>query len=276
VRRGRLGLSKIRLTGGEPLVRFGIADLVALIAHTPGVEDIAMTTNGVLLTDLAPDLRRAGLQRVNISLDTLQPERFRRITRLGELGDVLAGIEAAESAGLHPIKINNVVMRGTNVDEIVDFARLTYERAWHIRFIEIMPVGGTAQSAQSEHVPMAEMRTTIEAACGPLAPANSAEPGAGPARYFHLPGARGTIGFISAVSEHFCFGCNRLRLTADGRLRPCLMSDEEIDLRQALRTGADEAEVQALLQQAIRRKPAGHHLAEGQIPVRRQMAQIGG
>jgi GTP 3',8-cyclase len=271
-----LGISKIRLTGGEPLVRLGVVELVSMIAKTPGIDDIAMTTNGVFLAQEAVHLKHAGLQRVNISLDTMSHAKFRSITRLGELDAVLAGIRAAERVGLHPIKINNVVMRGCNDDEIVDFARLTYRHPWHVRFIEFMPVGGTALKAIAEYVSVAAMRAVIEGACGPLASASSAGRGAGPARYYRLSGALGTIGFIAAISEHFCFGCNRLRLTADGRLRPCLMSDNEIDLRMALRSGADETVLQALLQQAIEHKPSGHHLDQGQIPLARQMAQIGG
>jgi cyclic pyranopterin phosphate synthase len=271
-----LGISKIRLTGGEPLVRLGMADLVEMIARVPGIDDIAMTTNGTLLTRYADDLKQAGLHRVNISLDTLRPERFHHITRLGKLADVLAGIEAAERAGLHPIKLNNVVMRGLNDDEVVDFARLTRDRAWHVRFIEVMPVGSIAGLATLEHVPAAAVRNAIESALGRLEPADGATRGNGPARYYRLAGAIGTIGFIAAVSEHFCFRCNRLRLTADGRLRPCLLADDEMDLRTPLRQGAGQQELQALLCTAIENKPAGHHLADGKVPLRRLMSQIGG
>jgi len=271
-----LGISKIRLTGGEPLVRLGIVDLVELISGVPGIDDISMTTNGILLPRYAEALKIAGLHRVNISLDTLQPDRFQRITRLGKLADVLAGIEAAGQAGLRPVKLNNVVMRGMNDDEVVDFARLTLDRAWHVRFIEVMPVGATAGLAEMEHVPMSEARGRIEDALGSLAPAGNDGKGNGPARYYRLPNALGTVGFISAVSEHFCFNCNRLRLTADGKLRPCLLSDQEIDLRAALRQGADLGELQTLLRTAIERKPAGHQLAEHGAPVNRQMSQIGG
>lgn len=271
-----LGISKVRLTGGEPLARLGIVDLVDMIAGVPGIDDISMTTNGILLPRYAEALKRAGLHRVNISLDTLQPDRFQQITRLGKLEDVLAGIEAAGQAGLQPVKLNNVVMRGMNDDEVVDFARLTLERAWHVRFIEVMPVGAMAGLAEMEHVPMSEVQDRIEDTLGSLAPAGNGGKGNGPACYYRLPNAPGTVGFISAVSEHFCFNCNRLRLTADGKLRPCLLSDQEIDLRAALRQGAALGELQMLLRTAIERKPAGHQLAEHTVPVNRQMSQIGG
>ena len=271
-----LGITKIRLTGGEPLARLGIVDLVAMISAVPGIDDIAMTSNGTLLAHYAEDLKRAGLHRVNISLDTLGPERFRRITRMGDLSDVLAGIEAAERADLRPIKLNNVVMRGFNDDEVVDFARLSLSRDWNVRFIEVMPLGELADSAEMGYVPIADVRRRIEAALGPLIPAGEGAQGNGPARYYRLVDALGTVGFISAVSEHFCFRCNRLRLTADGRLRPCLLSDEEIDLRGALRQGANREELEALLQRAIENKPAGHGLAAGMVPQGRSMSQIGG
>ena len=271
-----MGISKIRLTGGEPLARLGVVDLVEMIAGVPGIDDISMTTNATLLPRYADDLKRAGLHRVNVSLDTLRPERFQQITRLGRLEDVLAGIDAAARAGLQPIKINCVVMRGVNDDEIVDFARLTLAQPWHVRFIEVMPLGATAGLAKMEHLPVSEVRARIEESLGALIPAEKGDRGNGPARYYRLEQAVGTVGFISAVSEHFCFSCNRLRLTADGKLRPCLLSDQEIDLRQALRRGADSEVLQALLRTAIERKPAGHHLAEDMVPSERQMSQIGG
>lgn len=271
-----LGISKIRLTGGEPLARLGLADLVRMIAGVPGVDDISMTTNGVQLARCADELKAAGLHRVNVSLDTLRPERFAQITRLGRLEDTLAGIVAAERAGLTPVKINTVVMRGLNDDEVADFARLTLAREWHIRFIEVMPVGAIAGAAVLEHVSMQEIKARIAEAVGPLTPTEERMQGNGPARYFRLAGGRGTIGFISAVSEHFCFHCNRLRLTADGKLRPCLLSDAEVDVRAALRRGADVAELAAILQTAVQQKPAGHQLSAGVHPTERQMAQIGG
>jgi len=271
-----LGISKVRLTGGEPLVRLGIADLVRMLARIPGVDDLAMTTNGILLARYAEELTEAGLQRVNVSLDTLRPERFQRITRHWRLEDVLAGIEAARLAGLEPVKINTVVIRGMNDDEVVDLARKTRETEWNLRFIELMPVGnGVTGDWRERVVTAAEIRERIKAALGELEPAKMPT-GGGPARYYQLPGARGTLGFITPISEHFCYQCNRLRLTADGQLRPCLLSDREIDLRTPLRQGAGVAEIKRLILKAIESKPMQHHLEECQLPEKRAMSEIGG
>ena len=276
-----LGICKVRLTGGEPLVRLGLVDFVAQIARIPGIDDLSMTTNGTLLARHAADLAAAGLQRVNISLDTLRPDRFQRITRLGRLEDVLAGVEAAKAAGLLPIKFNIVVVRGLNDDEIVDLARRARTDGWHVRFIELMPIGANVGWASDGIVPVAEMKRRIEEALGPLQPVHGPV-GNGPARYYHLPGAAGrssaagTLGFIGAQTEHFCPTCNRLRLTADGRLRPCLLSDAEIDLRGPLRAGAGLETIKAILAQAIRSKPARHHLDEALPPQTRAMSEIGG
>jgi len=273
-----LGINKIRLTGGEPLVRRGIVDLVRALARIPGIDDLAMTTNGTLLARYAEDLAGAGLRRVNVSLDTLRPERFHSITRLGRLEDVLNGMEAAQQAGLEPVKINTVVMRRMNDDEVVDFARQTMESGWNVRFIEPMPVGNGVL-AEGEWwkrvVTGKEIRWQIEAALGPLEPAKM-RAGNGPARYYRLPGADGTLGFITPISEHFCHRCNRLRLTADGQLRPCLLSDYEIDLRAPLRQGADVAQIKELLLQGIASKPQQHHLDEQERPENRGMSEIGG
>ena len=290
-----LGIRRVRLTGGEPLVRLDIVELVRALRAIPGLEDLSMTTNGILLPRYAQALAEAGLDRVNISLDTLRPERFHKITRLGRLEDVLAGIEAAHAAGLEPVKINFVAVRNLNDDEIVDFARQTREQGWHVRFIEFMPVG--IWSANDEawkrdgFLPVRVIRQRIESALGELipypGPASQTDfatgvsssvrlLGGGPARYYRLPGATGTIGFISAVSQHFCATCNRLRLTADGRLRPCLLSDIELDIRAPLRAGATLEQVQELLRRAVALKPAGHRLSEGLSPHRRTMSQIGG
>lgn len=266
-----LGISKVRLTGGEPLVRSGLTGLVAMLAQVKGVDDISLTTNGMLLARYAGDLRAAGLRRVNVSLDSLRSDRFLQITRVGKLDDVLQGIEAAKFAGLSPVKTNTVVIRGTNDDEVVDFARLTIGGEWHVRFIEYMPF---PNGREGDHllVPVSEIRHRIET-LGKLEASFSS--GGGPAKYFRLPGARGTIGFISPISQHFCRECNRLRLTADGKLRPCLFSDEEIDLREPLRRGATADDLKLLIQGAVSRKPAGHRLAAG-ITCERLMAQIGG
>jgi cyclic pyranopterin phosphate synthase len=234
---------------------------------------------------MAGDLRQAGLQRVNVSLDTLQPERFRKITRYGNLKQVMAGIEAAERAGLTPIKINAVVVRGFNDDEIPAISALTQQHDWHVRFIELMPVGTEeaclpgvcdGSSRGQAFVSASEMRERIEQELGVLAPASKAPVGNGPASYYSLTGASGTVGFISAISEHFCFRCNRLRLTADGNLRPCLMADGEIDLKTPMRAGACDADLEALILEAVAAKPERHHLVENEHPLSRTMAQIGG
>jgi cyclic pyranopterin phosphate synthase len=270
-----LGISKVRLTGGEPLVRLGFVEFVRMLARIPGIDDLAMTTNGTLLAQYAAELAQAGLKRVNVSLDTLQHERFRQITRRGDLATVFEGIYAAREAGLVPLKLNTVVVRGLNDDEVVDFARLTLEGDWHVRFIEWMPLGTNTAWASDGYVSVGEVRRRIEDALGKLVPAK-VRVGNGPARYYRLSGAVGTIGFISPISEHFCYQCNRLRLTADGRLRPCLLSDYEIDLRTPLRQGADLAEIRELLIRSIRAKPDRHHLDESVSPRERAMSEIGG
>jgi len=266
-----LGIDKIRLTGGEPLVRADLARLVAMLAPTKGIDDVSLTTNGVLLADFATALKEAGLNRVNVSLDTLRPNRFREITGLGDApADVLAGIEAARSAGLEPVKINMVVMAGVNDDELLDFAKKTITEAWHVRFIELMPFVGS----QARFIPASEMRQRLEQ-IGPLEPCLPTK-GNGPAKYFRFPNARGTVGFITPLSEHFCFRCNRMRLTADGRLRPCLLSDYEVDLKQPLRRGASLDGLKELFLQAVASKPLRHQLAKGYVPRRRPFSQVGG
>jgi cyclic pyranopterin phosphate synthase len=266
-----LGITKLRLTGGEPLVRTGLTDLVAMLAKIKGIDDISMTTNGVLLDRYAVGLKKAGLHRVNISLDSLRPERFHKITRMGKLDDVLNGIEAAREAGLNPVKINMVVIRGTNDDEISHFALLTLSDAWHVRFIEFMPFMGNGKKNRFL-VPVSEIMERIEA-LGKLEP--SLLNGVGPARYYRFPGAKGTIGFISPVTECFCQACNRMRLTADGKLRPCLFSDDEIDLRGPLRQGMGVEEIKRLIRRAVAAKPERHKLMTG-VTCERFMSQIGG
>jgi len=266
-----LGIKKIRITGGEPLVRLGLSKLIQMLARIKEIDDISLTTNGILLAQYAAELKAAGLQRVNVSLDTLKPERFKYITRGGNLDDVLEGIEAAKSVGLNPVKINFVVMSGVNDDELLDFAAKTIDEVWHVRFIEHMPFGENTNA--SSFVPVEKMRQSL-AALGKLEPVSFK--GNGPAKYFRLPQANGTIGFITPVSEHFCFQCNRLRLTADGKLRPCLLSEAEIDLRQPLRSGISSAKLRRLIKKAAASKPRQHHLAEGQIPQGRSFSQVGG
>ncbi len=324
-----LGITKIRLTGGEPLVRKDIALLVAQIGSLEGLQDLSLTTNGFLLARYALAFARAGLHRVNVSLDTLRPDRFARIARRGSLEEVLDGIAAARRSGLEPIKLNCVVMRGWNEDEVADFSRLTLEQPVHVRFIELMPINwsqgddspsdlaslcalpaasrsrnasalplfahterdsfraafylkdtraqiGQLDAEQMRHafVPTAESRARIESALGLLEPADILTNG--PARTFRIPGARGTIGFISQVTNDMCLRCNRLRLTADGQLRPCLMADGEVDLRARLRAGAPDEEIADLFRAAVLHKPKEHRLEDGLAPISRNMSQLGG
>jgi len=264
-----LGINKIRLTGGEPLIRPGLPNLVEMLSRIEGINEIAMTTNGTLLQEYALVLKRAGLRRINISLDTLKADRFRYITRLGELKDTLKGIEAAREANLEPVKINVVVMRGINDDEVLDFAKLTREKGWHIRFIELMPFANV-----TEFVPSREIRQSI-VSLGMLEPCSPIT-GNGPTRSYRLPGAKGTIGFISPLSEPFCSACNRLRLTSDGQLCPCLLSDGGIDLKGPLRNNATAQELKNLILKAVASKPKQHHLADGTVLVKHNMSQIGG
>jgi len=268
-----LGITKVRLSGGEPLIRAELAKLVAMLAQIEAIDDISLTTNGVWLKQRAAELKQAGLRRVNVSLDSLRRDRFEYITRSDNLGRVLEGIEAAKDVGLRPVKINMVVMGGINDDELLDFARQSIEPGWHVRFIELMPFA-REQPTAAKFVPLREMKERL-GALGTLEPCLPAV-GNGPAKYFRLPGARGTIGFITPVSEHFCFSCNRLRLTADGGLRPCLLADDAIDLRQALRGGGSLEEVRRLIQEAVASKPERHRLGEGLGPKPGAMAQIGG
>jgi len=268
-----LGINKVRLTGGEPLVRAGLPDLVRMLAGIETIDDISLTTNGILLAQHSAELKEAGLQRVNVSLDTLKPERFRQITRCGDLADTLKGIEVAGAVGLNPVKINMVVMAGVNDDELPDFASKTIKDGWHVRFIELMPTNGD-EPVNSKLVSVSEMRKRIES-MGNLEPWK-VEVGNGPARYFRLPGATGTIGFITPVTEHFCYQCNRLRLTADGKLRLSLLNEDEIDLREPLRSGASVTELKTLIENAIASKPEGHHLAEGKKQKGRPFSQVGG
>jgi cyclic pyranopterin phosphate synthase len=267
----KLGINKLRLTGGEPLVRSRLVTLVEMLAGIEGIDDIALTTNGVLLKHYAFDLKQAGLNRVNISIDSLQEGKFHRITRLGTVNDVLEGMSAAHRAGLEPVKLNTVILRGVNDDEIIDFAQKTIDEGWHVRFIELIPIGQGQR--RKWFMPISEIRARIEE-LGPLEPCPLS--GNGPAKYFRLPDSRGTIGFISPVTEHICIRCNRLRLTADGNLRPCLLSDEEIDLREPLRNGASIEQICHLIQEAVAAKPLGHQLAKGITSKKQAMAQIGG
>lgn len=269
----KAGVRKVRLTGGEPLVRRGIERLVYEIAQIPEIDDLALTTNGLLLARLAGRLKEAGLRRVNISLDSLRPERYAYITRGGDLKATWQGVEKALELGLHPVKINVVIIRGFNDDEILDLARLTLARPLHVRFIELMPFGPAAGLFEGGYVPTTEIRSRIEGELGPLHEVRKLK-GSGPARYYRAGGAAGTIGFISAVGDHICNRCNRLRLTASGTLRPCLFREQEIDLKGVLRRGASLEELAALIARAIKEKPLNGLCRQ---PARKKvMSQIGG
>ncbi len=270
------GVDEVRLTGGEPLVRKDLPELVRLIRAVPGIRDISLTTNGILLDTLAAPLAQAGLRRVNISLDTLDPQKFARITRGGSLDRFWKGVQAAEQAGLDPIKLNVVAMRGVNDDELLNLARLGIDHAWQVRFIEIMPIRNQASwgpdfpPPESAYLSIRDMLQILEPLG--LQPVEHSV-GSGPAREFRARGARGTIGFISPLGEKFCDRCNRLRLTADGYLRPCLLKEVEIPLLPALRAGEP---VLPLIEQAVALKPSSHELEEENYSSGRCMRQIGG
>jgi cyclic pyranopterin phosphate synthase len=264
----KVGIRKIRLTGGEPLVRKGILALVEVLAKIPEIEDLALTTNGILLADMAEDLYRRGLRRVNVSLDTLDPGRYRELTRGGDIRKVWQGIEAALKVGFDPVKINVVAMADANLDELPAFADLTRKLPLHVRFIEVMPLDSNAKGRQ--FVSVREMQAAIQ---DELIPCPGPE-GAGPARYFRLEGGLGTVGFISPISGHFCETCNRLRMTADGVIRPCLCSTFGIPLRDKLRSGLDDESLVDLLAQAIASKPKQHNLQDGVCNV--PMSKVGG
>lgn len=270
----RLGVTKLRLTGGEPTVRPRLVELVQGMKAVPGIEELSMTTNALLLGRLAGPLREAGLDRVNISIDTLDPDKFKLMTRGGRLDLVWTGIETADAVGLLPIKLNSVVIRDQNDHEVIDLARLTVDRKWQVRFLEIMPLEGVGAVHDQGLVTSEETQQRLESYFGPLEPVET-DP-SDPARSWRIKGAAGTVGFISPVSAPFCAACNRVRLTADGKLRLCLLRPDEADLRDLLRAGADDAALERRMRVAVWRKPWGHGLAEGERETIRGMSQIGG
>jgi len=272
-----LGFRKFRLTGGEPTLRPDVVEIVERIASIEGVDDIAMTTNAIRLPSLARPLVRAGLKRINVHVDTFDPGRLKKIMRFGTLEEIEAGIQAAVEAGLCPIKINVVVTRDFNDMDVVDMARLALEKDWHVRFIELMPLGGgeAARLALSNFVPSRETRERIEAGLGKLVPAPSAS-ASDESRNFRFEGGKGVVGFISPVSEPYCGTCNRMRLTADGRFHLCLLNDDELDVKKAIRSGGGLAAVSSILSRAVAAKPTGHRLDEGISTEDRSMFQIGG
>ncbi len=270
------GITKIRITGGEPLVRKGMLLFCNMLSNLPGLRTLVLTTNGVRLASMAQELFDAGVQGLNISLDTLQSKRFEMITGKDVLGQVLSGIQAAEAAGFDPIKINAVVMRGINDDEIASLAAMTFEHPYHVRFIEMMPFqNGNGDHYDKLFMPVDEIRERIAGIDN--APAEEPSGSSGPARLYRLAQAKGKIGFIAPVSQHFCAECNRLRLTADGHLRTCLFSKNEIDIKTPLRSGASKETLKAIIEAAIFSKPRRHNLkTEPQPDTVRGMAAIGG
>lgn len=272
-----VGFRKIRLTGGEPTLRPDLVEIVGRLSRLPGLADLAMTTNGILLPRLAARLASAGLRRVNIHVDTLHPGRLQRLMRFGTIEEIWAGIEAAEAVGFRPIKLNVVVVRGYNDEDVVELARLTHARDWHVRFIELMPLGGgeCARVAVSQFVSNVDTRRRIEEALGPLRLLPDQLP-ADESQNFRLADGHGVVGLISPVSRPYCGNCNRMRLTADGKFHLCLLHDDELDLRRTLRDGADDTAIQRLLLRAVAAKPTGHRLARGLSTEDRNMYQIGG
>ncbi|TJY41498.1 GTP 3',8-cyclase MoaA [Cohnella pontilimi] len=275
----RLGIRKFRITGGEPLVRPGLEQLIAGLAELPGVKDISLTTNGLLLAPQARKLKDTGLHRVNISLDTLDAARFRFIARRGDLTRVLEGVEAAAEAGLQPIKLNCVLLKGVNEDEIGRFLKLSVDQPLHIRFIEYMPIGHDDENWRSHYLPLSRVLEEAEK-LGYAVEQAQAPTGSGPSEDYKIAGAAGTFGLIHPVSNHFCQNCNRLRLTADGNIKPCLYWVDELNVRPAL--GSQEA-LEALFRRAMDIKPENHEMAallageaQSHVPTERRMSQIGG
>lgn len=268
-----VGIARIRITGGEPLLRKGLPELIARIDGFPQVEDISLSTNALFLGRLAAPLRQAGLKRVNISLDSLNAERFRTITHGGQLSKVLAGIEAAVDEGLL-VKLNAVIVPGMNDDEVLDLAELTQVYPLHVRFIEMMPVGNKALFEDRQFVPIDDMLAKIQTR-HPLIPADGAVKGNGPAKLYRLPDSKGTVGFITPMSREFCHDCNRTRLTADGKIKACLMRPQELDLLGALRHGEPYEQLRGMIEQSLGYKPLYHDWAKGHT-LTRSMSQVGG
>lgn len=279
-----LGITKVRITGGEPLVRKGIVDFIKKLKRIEKLEDISLTTNGCFLAGYAEELKAAGLNRVNISLDSLQKNKYRKITRGGNLERVLKGIDSALKAGLLPIKINTVLIKGINDDEVEDFVRLTLERPLNIRFIELMPSGEkVTDNYKGKFISVLEIKES-SAKKYSFNPINTSS-GNGPAKYYEIEGGKGTIGFITALSQHFCQSCNRIRLTSDGKIRPCLFFNQEIDLKKAIREVENTENKQILrrkvirdkIEMAVKLKPKGHKIKEGiSNNLSFKMSRIGG
>lgn len=268
----RIGVRKVRITGGEPLIRKNVSYLISLIRNIDNIDDLSLTTNGITLAGCAQDIAGAGLKRINISLDSLRAERYREMTRGGDLDAVLKGIDSAERAGLVPVKINMVPIRGFNDDEIGDFAQLTMKAPYQVRFIEFMPFGKENMWKPEYFISAEDIKSRVEK-IGKLHPVRLRR--SGPARYYAFDGAAGVIGFISPLSNHFCGKCNRLRLTADGKLRPCLFSETEIDIKTALRHDAPDDEIERLIKLAIQVKPEGHNMSLENTELVKQLRERG-
>lgn len=266
---GKLGIDKVRITGGEPLIRNGIIDLIGRINNVPEIKDVAITTNGLLLEDFAQDLKKAGLKRVNISIDTLNSKKYKKITRGGDLDKVMRGIRKAKKIGLTPIKLNVVLIGGFNDDETNEFLKLTLEEDIDVRFIELMPIGEASTWAKKNFIP----NTMILKKHPQLIPQFEAEKGS-PAKYYKLPYGKGKIGLINPISSHFCNSCNRIRITSDGKIKPCLHSSGEIDIRELME---ENMTIEEIMKFAIGDKPKSHRMNDnGFIPIKRNMHQIGG
>ncbi len=270
----KLGVKKIRITGGEPLIRKNLCFLIASMHSIKGIQDISLTTNGVLLRKYVCELAAAGLNRINVSLDSLNPDKYREITRGGDINNILEGIYEAQRSGLSPIKLNMVPVRGCNDDEIEAFAMLTMKTPFHVRFIEFMPMGGSKTWGPDKYIATEEIKRRVSA-MAPLSPVKLRR--SGPARYYRFDNAPGVIGFISPITHHFCNSCNRLRLTSEGKLRPCLFSETEIDLKSAMRCGAADDEIERLLRLSVEIKPRGHNIShEKSFDHLKPMSKIGG
>jgi len=270
-----LGVNKVRLTGGEPLLRSNFVHFVDSVCRIPQIEDVSVTTNGVLLKEMAAPLFEAGLRRINVSLDTLNPLKYRKITHVECFDAVWEGLQVAEAVGFSPIKVNVVVIRGLNDDEIQKFADLSLKKPYHVRFIEYMPIGRDSNWRPEKYISSDEIRYELETFASLHKVPNATHDG--PAERYRFESAVGEVGLISAISHHFCPSCNRLRLTADGRLRPCLFADDEVDIKSALRNGRSQEDLRKIFHQAIAMKPRRHHaeiLVQGECI--RPMSTIGG
>lgn len=271
----QIGIEKVRLTGGEPLVRRNVVHLVESVCQVPGLKDVSITTNGVYLKERGQEIFDAGVHRINVSLDTLNPAKYERITGRDRFHDVWAGLEEAEALGFSPIKVNVVAIRGINDDELLEFAQLSVRKPYHIRFIEYMPIGQDSQWRPEHFISSDDIKSELET----LGPCQKVPRSAldGPAERYRFESARGEIGFITSLSHHFCPACNRLRLTADGKLRPCLFADDEVDIKTPLRTGCSQEDLKRLFEEAVAKKPRQHHAdSHGKTLGHRPMFAIGG